>query len=342
MTPRYLYIGSNSSWGTCESRRRALVRLGREAILVPYEPYQSKLRPLSLFEVRTAVGLWPLRLNSAVLRTIRSARPDIVWVDKGTLIWPSTLERIRESGCLLVHYNTDDLLNPRHFWRNFNRTIPLYNVHITTNIPNSSELPTMGARLVIQSRLGYDDELYYPRELSEDDKLRFGADVSFIGHWEPATETLLQNALAQGVSVRIRGHNWHKARSSKLGLIAKDGPLYLDEYAKAICASKVNLGIVSAWNRNQTTGRTFEIPACGSFLLAPRTDEVMQFYEEGKEAVFYGDPQEMADKARFYLKCEVERQRIAEAGHQRCITSGYSWLDIMRNLVPQIEQRLER
>jgi spore maturation protein CgeB len=340
MTPRYLFIGSNASWGTSESRRRALVRLEREVVSVAYEAYQTTLKLLARLEVRTALGPWPWRLNAVVLQKARVLRPDIVWVERGTLIWPRMLEQIRDMGCLLVHYNTDDLLNSQNFWRNLYRTIPLYDVHITTNIPNVSELPAMGACSVIQSQLGYDDELCFPHELSQEDKLRLGADVSFIGHWEPATEEMLQYALDQQINSRIRGHNWHKAQSSMLRRIAKDGPIYLDEYAKAICAAKINLGIVSAWNRNQTAGRTFEIPACGGFLLAPRTEEVSQFYRENEEVVFYEDRQEMVDKARFYLKHDGERKHIADAGCRRCMTSGYSWLDRVRGLVTQIEQRL--
>jgi spore maturation protein CgeB len=340
MNPHYLFVGSNAAWGTSESRRRALVRFGREAVSVAYEPYRSTLKLLARLEARTALGPWPSRLNLGVLRQVRMIRPEIVWVERGTLIWPRTLEQIQDMGCLLVHYNTDDLLNPRNLWSNFFRTIPLYDVHITTNIPNVSELPSMGARFVIRSQLGYDDELYYPRSLRQEDKQRLGADVSFIGHWETATEDLLRYALEHNVRVRIRGHNWHKVRSSVLKQIIREGPIYLDEYAQAICASRINLGIVSVWNRSQTAGRTFEIPACGSFLLAPRTEEATRVYAEDQGAVFFSDAEEMVDKVRFYLDHEVERKHIAEAGHKRCITSGYSWLDRIRGLIPKIEEKL--
>jgi spore maturation protein CgeB len=75
-------------------------------------------------------------------------------------------------------------------------------------------------------------------------------------------------------------------------------------------------------------------------LLAPRTEEVTKAYEENQEAVFFDDAEELVDKVLFYLDHEVDRKRIVEAGHQRCLTSGYSWFGRMRELIPKIEQRL--
>jgi spore maturation protein CgeB len=338
--PRYLFIGSSVSWGTSESRRRALVRLGRETSSLAYEPYQSRLKSLARIEVRTAMGPGPLRLNLAIVRAARAARPDIVWVDRGSLVWPGTLQRLRALHVLLVHYNTDDLRNPRNFWGNLCRAIPCYDVHITTNIPNQRDLPAMGAQCVISSQLAFDDELYAPRNFDVSEMQHWAASVRFIGHWEPATEELLLSGMESGLSIKIRGHNWHKARSPTLKRLGRAGPLYLEGYAKAIAASKINLGIVSTWNRNQTAGRTFEIPACGGFLLAPRTDEIGQLYDEDKEAVFFADARELADKALFYLAHDALRKHIAESGQRRCITSGYAWLDRMRSLVSPLEAKV--
>ncbi|WP_159460600.1 glycosyltransferase family protein [Calothrix rhizosoleniae] len=60
------------------------------------------------------------------------------------------------------------------------------------------------------------------------------------------------------------------------------------------------------------------------FFLAQRTDKHLEIYEEGKEAEFFSSSEECADKIRFYLKNEDARQKIAEAGYQRCIQSEYS------------------
>ena len=101
------------------------------------------------------------------------------------------------------------------------------------------------------------------------------------------------------------------------------------EYAKAIRASRINLAILSeqregASSGDQITARTFEIPAAGGFMLHERTEEAMGYFEDGKECVFYADPDDLVAKIRYYLAHEDERAAIAAAGRRRCLSSGYS------------------
>jgi spore maturation protein CgeB len=68
-----------------------------------------------------------------------------------------------------------------------------------------------------------------------------------------------------------------------------------------------------------TTSRTFEIPACGGFMLHERTDEVLNFFEEGAEIACFSDEVELVDKVRYYLTHESEREKMRRAAHERCV-----------------------
>jgi hypothetical protein len=71
------------------------------------------------------------------------------------------------------------------------------------------------------------------------------------------------------------------------------------------------------------------LSACGTFLLAMHTNEHQQAYKEGVEAEFFSNHTELTEKARHYLSEDAARIRIARQGRQRCLHSGYSWLEIM-------------
>ena len=84
-------------------------------------------------------------------------------------------------------------------------------------------------------------------------------------------------------------------------------------------------------NANQTAGRSLEIPASGTFLLAMRTKQHLDLFEEGKEAEFFQGHEELCAKARYYLEHEDRRREVARRGHLRCVRSDYSYSRYMRD-----------
>jgi spore maturation protein CgeB len=112
--------------------------------------------------------------------------------------------------------------------------------------------------------------------------------------------------------------------------VVRGAGLWSEDYARAICGSKIGLGLLSKLIPETSTTRTFEIPACGTFLLAERTEEHASFFDEGREAEFFGSDEELQDKVKYYLKHEAARRRIAAAGRERCLRSAYSYDDRMR------------
>jgi spore maturation protein CgeB len=79
----------------------------------------------------------------------------------------------------------------------------------------------------------------------------------------------------------------------------------------------VNVAFVAKTNRDEHTMRTFEIPACGGFMLAARTHDHLTFLREDEEAAFFGSVDELVEKTVKYLGDPAARRRIATAGRER-------------------------
>jgi spore maturation protein CgeB len=79
-----------------------------------------------------------------------------------------------------------------------------------------------------------------------------------------------------------------------------------------------------------------EIPACGGFMMAERTDEHLSLFEEGKEAVFFTSNEELLEKCKYYLQHDEQRKTIAEAGRKRCEISGYSNKEAIKRMLDEV------
>ncbi len=134
------------------------------------------------------------------------------------------------------------------------------------------------------------------------------------------------------------GQKFKFNRNPSLAACLQGGEVYGDDYARALTGSKIGIGFLRQVWPDQHTTRTFEIPACGSMLLADRTQEHQEFFEEGKEAEYFGSKEELLDKALFYTKNERSRATVARAGRQRCIDGRYAYVDRMAQVMDSIKQ----
>lgn len=333
---RVAYAGVNV--GTCLSRLKALRTLEPDVVDFFIDGRHPQASPILRLADRTVFFTPELqRLNKDFIRFCSETKPDVVWVDKSVWIWPSTLKALRHAGIYLAHHFTDAIY-PRHFgaWWAFHllrRSLPLYHINFTSNIDDVAFLRRRGDVTVELTYLACDHERFNAAPLSGADVATWTTPMIFIGHHEPRTERYVRALLSAGIPIKVYGAGWTKhARkiaeqwpAAELGL-----PLSDSDYVKAIKGAKIALCCVSEWNYNQTAARSFEIPACGTFLLAMRTPQHLECYREGHEAEFFDTPEELVHKARHYLAHDDERQAIAAAGQQRCVSEGYTWERYMR------------
>ena len=83
--------------------------------------------------------------------------------------------------------------------------------------------------------------------------------------------------------------------------------------------------------------RSFETPACGAFMLAERTEEHQEFFQEDRESVFFDSIDELVDKVRYYIKHEPQRIQIARAGYERVTLGHHTYRDRLMDILTHVQ-----
>ncbi|MFC1491325.1 glycosyltransferase [Nitrospinota bacterium] len=344
---KLIYAGPNCPGSTCLARFRAFQEIEAEVFPLNTAPYfyERISRWRRALEFRVFFGPQGVQLNRELIHLCDEKSPDVVWVDKGFWTWPSTLKTIRKKGILLVHHCTDAMTpHTWNLWWDYSmlrKTEMLYDLRFTSNLPDHARLAGNLRPRSELTYLGYDHERFDDSPLSPDLQEKWASEILFVGHYEERTERGISALIEAGLPVTVYGDGWEKARSRELlNSRMKIRRLNDEEYRYALKSAKIALCFVSEINSNQTAGRSFEIPACGTFLLAMRTGQHAECYREGEEAEFFGNHRELVEKARFYLEHADRREEISRRGHERCLRSGYSWADHTKRDWEKVEEML--
>lgn len=89
---------------------------------------------------------------------------------------------------------------------------------------------------------------------------------------------------------------------------------YYDEMPYVFMNSKINLNITLRSIKTGIPLRALDIMGCGGFLLTNYQAELFEYFEAGKDFVYYTDQEDLLAKVDYYLEHEEERKQIAENG----------------------------
>lgn len=100
--------------------------------------------------------------------------------------------------------------------------------------------------------------------------------------------------------------------------------------------SKINLNIGLKGIEGGTPLRVLDIMAAGGFVLSSYCEETAELFEENREIVMFKTPEELIEKAAYYLEHEEERKAIAQAGRRK-VLSDYTYAKHLRELIDWAE-----
>ncbi len=276
------------------------------------------------------------RLNSDLLRKAKQERPNWILFWRPTHILPKSLDRLRSMGIKTASFNNDDPFGAfvhrnapwhHHFlWRYYIKCLPKIDKNFFYRNINCEEALQRGAvhaQVMMPYFLPWRDR---PITLSSTDVLRFSSEVTFAGHYEPdGREVSIRALMNSGIKLKIYGGGYW-TREILGDLYERLDPIQPaegEDYAKALCGSKICLAFLSKLNRDTYTRRCFEIPACGRVMLAERTDDLAAMFKEDEEACFFSSDEELVFKVRWLLANPIIRERIATAGMYRVWKDGH-------------------
>lgn len=100
--------------------------------------------------------------------------------------------------------------------------------------------------------------------------------------------------------------------------------LSIEEYAGIHKRSKICLNLSYGHGRPQRKGRSFEIAACGKFMLANCPEMYSgkegTFFDDGIDYVSFDDSN-LIDKIKYYLEHDEERQKIADSIYSKYVNN---------------------
>ena len=319
-----LYVGVRKAGTTSQLRSEALVRSlpGCDWTLIDTAvPFAKTGRLWRSMASRLKLGPAIRSVNDYLLVNLPDRKFDLIWIDKGVFLWPSTVQQLRRRVSRLVYYTPDTsfLSNQSRF---FEKTIKLYDLVVTTKSLELNEfLRRIEPRRLLLVTQTYDRQLHYPRCRFEDKR----REAVLIGLCEPSRERLVRGLLEAGIPVCVGGHGWQRfvhACGFRLPLTYLGPEVFGEMYAEAISRASIGLGMLTQRFPELHTTRTFEIPACGTALATPATVETRSIFQPD-EAIFFEDKAELLAKIWALWKDVDELKRISLAGLERVKRGGF-------------------
>lgn len=324
---KLLLVGSPQWPSVTVSFADAARGLGHECRLFDSERVNSGRRILVRVATRVfGVPPWAWPMQSRLLETVHAWRPDVVLVSKGPWVAPGTLRRLRQLGPRLVNFATDDPFNDAVSSRWLRQGISEYDLYCSTKRAIVDDLERAGARAVTFVPFGFDPARHFPEHPAAGELSSYECDLAFIGGADldrvPVFEAVA--SCAPEIHLALYGGLWERhAGVARFRRGFANGA----RFRHAVAGARVNLGLVRRANRDGHAMRTFEIPACGGFMLAERTSEHEEWFTDGVHCAMFGGLDELLDKTKYYLAHPAQREQVALAGRDAVTRGGHSYLD---------------
>ncbi len=334
---KVLFVGQLNKYSTSYFRLSALeeilgVEIKTYDILNSFE-YRNKFQKSIAW--RYYFGSIIRQINNDLTKLFESSKEayDLIWIDKGTFIYPSTLELLRSKSRILLHYTPDTAFYQNNS-RFFRKGLHLYDFLITTKSFDLEKyyLKVPSEKVIFLSQ-GHN-------KITNKEGIEFNSkkkEISFIGLCEPYREKVILILLREGFKINLGGIGWDRfiSKNKSKQLIFLGEKVFGTDYFTAISRSAVSLGLLSKKFPELHTTRTFEIPACGTCLITEKNDEIDSFFNDN-ECIKFRNLNEMVSRIKSIMNDDNQLALITTNGFNRVNADGRDYQSQLHSVINKI------
>ena len=324
-----LIVGAGRREALEMSFARAFARLGRT--VERWDPQAALRRAVrggragALFSTFVQVEPWVRKANVELLQLVERERPAAILVIATTGVRAGTLAQCRvlspATRLYMIHPDSPHGLDAERI-----ECMRVCDRVTASTPPWADAFRAFGARRAHYLPFAADTELYPARGAAAAGPRK--RQVGFVGTWRPEREALLERL--REFDVAVWGGKYWGGRTDPRGTVRArwmGAELVGEELVRASAETAVMLNILDPITWPGPNMRSFELPACGAFVLSQRSAAIAEIFREGEDIECFDSPEEAADKIRHYLGRDADRERIAASAFARVVHGGHTYLD---------------
>lgn len=298
--------------------KEALVRLGHDVAFADLSAFQKGYHELETWGgARDLLVAFEELLSGFIEKRAETFGPDLALFLAQAPIREESLKRLRETGIRLAYWFVEDFRRMT-YWERIAAFTDVFFV-----IQREAERPLLaaGARRVRYLPLAALEGFHEPLPLTEEERRRYGADLSFVGAGYPNRRSFFAR-LAR--DLRIWGNEWDGAPPALAKMIQDQGRrVSAEESVRIFNATRINLNLHSSAchdgvdpHGDSVNPRTFEIAGCRAFQIVDRRSLLHELFGPDELALFH-DLEDARDRIDHFLSHEEERLAYARRGFER-------------------------